>query len=201
LRLEVDPAAPLHTYLGTAEIELARHIRRLARPGLRCFDVGGNDGYYAMALARLTDSDVMSFEFDETSVARMERNLALNPAIAPKIRIMRTYVAHRVVASPRADTLDCLVESGIAFVPDFIKMDVEGAEVGVLTGAREILVGCRPHLVIETHSASLEAQCISLLQSVGYRPSVVEQRRWLREGRGADQNRWLIAEGLPSANQ
>lgn len=197
LRFEVDPAAPLHTYLGTAEIELAGHIRRLARPGLRCFDIGGNDGFYAMALARLTDSDVMSFEFDAASVARMERNLALNPTIANKVRIMKTYVAHEVVASPRTDTLDYLVEAGIAFAPDVIKMDVEGAEAGVLAGARDILDARRPHLVIETHSAALEAQCISILASAGYCPSVVDQRRWLREDRGADQNRWLVAEGHP----
>ena len=41
LRLEVDPAAPVHVYLGTAEVEIASHLRRLERPGVRCFDIGG----------------------------------------------------------------------------------------------------------------------------------------------------------------
>src|ERR1700682_131320 len=41
LRMEVDPAAPVHIYLGTAEVEIARHLRRLATPGARCFDIGG----------------------------------------------------------------------------------------------------------------------------------------------------------------
>jgi hypothetical protein len=195
LRLEIDPRAPLHTYLGTAELEIARYVRRFARPGFRCFDVGGNDGYYAMALARLTGASVISFEFDDAAVARMRSNLALNPQLAGRVRIVQAYVAHEVVASPRAVTLDQLVETGAVFEPDFMKIDVEGAEANVLGGARELLGARHPHLIVETHSVSLEAQCVALLQAAGYSPQIVDQRRRFREARGTAQNRWLIAAG------
>jgi predicted nicotinamide N-methyase len=195
LRIEVDPSAPLHTYLGSAEIEIARHIRRLARPGARCFDVGGHDGYYAMVLARLTGAEVVSFEFDETCTARMRRNLALNPPLGERVRILETYVAHERVESPRADTLDNLLARGDVFAPGLIKIDVEGAETAVLSGATELLRSARPDLVIETHSASLEADCLRLLRSVGYSLQVVSPRRWLAENRGHEQNRWIVAEG------
>jgi FkbM family methyltransferase len=199
LCLEVDPRAPLHTYIGTAEIEIARYIKRFANPGFRCFDVGGHDGYYAMVLARLTSSEVISFEFDETSVARMRRNLTLNPQVAGNIRIVQTYVAHEHVEQPRADTLDSLIEVGETFAPDLIKIDVEGAEASVLTGARRLLTTQRPHVVLETHSAALEEECIEILRSADYVPAVVDQRRWLREDRGTGQNRWLVAEGTSRA--
>jgi FkbM family methyltransferase len=198
LRVEIDAHAPLHTYVGTAELEIARYIKYFARTGSRCFDVGGHDGYYAMALARLTGAEVISFEFDEACVVRMRRNLALNPQLACQISIVQTYVAHERVQSPPADTLDRLIEAGHVFVPDVIKIDVEGAEASVLSGADKLLRGRQPHLVVETHSVSLEGQCIELLESVGYSPMIVDQRRRLRENRGNGQNRWIIAEGRES---
>lgn len=195
LRLEVDPQAPLHTYLGTAEVEIAKYIKQFARAGSRCFDVGGHDAYYAMVLARLTGSEVISFEFDEVCLAGMRRNLALNPQLAGCIRIVATYVAHEQVESPRADTLDSLIEAGRVFEPDLVKIDVEGAEASVLGGAQKLLRLRHPHLVIETHSARLEAHCLELLRSAGYSPEVVNQRRWFREDRGNEQNRWIVAAG------
>jgi hypothetical protein len=195
LRIEVDPKAPLHTYLGTAELEIARHIRRFARPGYRCLDVGGHDGYYALILARLTGAEVVSFEFDQVCVARMRRNLAANPQLAGRVRIVETYVAHEQVREPRADTLDSLIASGELLEPDLIKIDVEGGEASVLGGARTLLAAARPHLVIETHSASIEADCVELLRELGYAPTLVDQRRWLAEHRGETHNRWIVAEG------
>jgi ribosomal protein L11 methylase PrmA len=195
VRLEVDPKASLHTYIGTNEFELAQHIRRLARAGYRCFDIGGNEGYYTLALARLTGAEVVSFEFDERVVTRLRRNLALNPRLAGAVRVVKTYVAHEVVVSPPADTLDHLVMTKAVFEPDLIKIDVEGAEAMVLSGAHQLLRTRHPHIVVETHSVSLESMCLRLLREAGYSPEVVDQRPWLRERRGVEQNRWLIAEG------
>jgi hypothetical protein len=35
-----------------------------------------------------------------------------------------------------------------AVKPDFIKMDVEGAEVGALRGARSVITSCKPRLAV-----------------------------------------------------
>lgn len=195
IRLEVEAGAPLHMYVGTWEMELAPYLRALIRPGTLCFDVGGHDGYYAMLLARLSGAETISFEFDERNVALMRRNLALNPSLAKRVLIHRTYVAHERAESPRADTLDHLIAGREVFVPDMVKIDVEGAETSVLAGASHLLVARKPHLIIETHSESLEQDCVRLLEDVGYRPAVVDQRRWLREHRGSGHNRWLVARG------
>jgi len=197
LRMEVDPNAPIHIYLGIAEIEIARHIRRLATPGCRCFDIGGHNAYYAMVLARLTAQPVTSFDFDPVGIARMRRNLALNPQIAPLVQVQELYVSFETNAAVNADTLDAFIARQRAPSPGLIKIDVEGAEAGVLHGARELLQS-RPHLVIETHGAEVERECVDILTPFGYRPLIVTQRRWLREHRPAD-NRWLIAEGQPTA--
>jgi hypothetical protein len=195
LRLEVDEHAPVQVYLGTAEVEIARHIRRLACPGLRCFDVGGHNAYYAMVLARLTDRPVVSFEFDPAGVERMRRNLALNPELAPLVDIREHYLSYETSDATGAAALDDVVARDGLAPPDLLKIDVEGAEAGVLQGAAEVLRR-RPHLVIETHGHAVERACVDVLAPLGYRPLVVTQRRWLREHRAGD-NRWLVAQGDP----
>lgn len=196
LRVAVQPGqtASLHLYLGTAEAELAPHIRRLVRPGTRCLDVGGNNAYYAMIFARRSGTEVVSIDFDPEAIALARRNLALNPELAPLIRLQRSYVAERSVPQEGIATLDELLEQGTIERPDLIKMDIEGSELAVLQGATRLLAEHRPSLIIETHTADLERGVGDLLIAAGYRVTIVGQRRWLREGRPAAHNRWLVAE-------
>lgn len=194
LSLEVDRRSTLHLYLGTAEIEIARHLRAFARPGHRVFDVGSNNGYYAIALSRLTGAEAAAFDFADEHVQRIHRNLARNPPATRLVHVVQAYVCATVDPAQGADTLDHVAER--LFLPDLIKVDVEGAEVGVLDGARSILAERRPHIVVETHSAELERQCAQQLTGHGYRPLVIHQRRLLREGRPNPHNRWLVAAGL-----
>ena len=192
LRLEVDPAAPVHVYLGTAEVEIAAHLRRLARPGVRCFDIGGHNAYYAMVLARLTGEPVTSFEFDPEGIARMTRNLALNPGLAGRVRVQQAYLADADDAAAGAARLDTLVEELDLPWPGLLKIDVEGAEAAVLRGAPRVL-DHRPAVVIETHGARVEGECAELLAARGYRVRVVSQRARLKEHRAPD-NRWIVGE-------
>jgi methyltransferase FkbM-like protein len=195
LTLIVTPGIAAHEYLGTTELEIAGHIRRLATPGVRSFDIGGEVGYYALVLARLTGAQVTTFEFRPDAIARIERNLECNPALAGQVTVFPAYVAAERAADPRCETLDHLVDAGLVHAPDLIKIDVEGAEANVLRGAAGVLASARPHVIVETHSRGVEDDCVAQLRAVGYAPLIVDQRGWLRERRGAGHNRWLIAEG------
>jgi predicted RNA methylase len=196
LRVEVQPGqtASLHLYLGTAEAEIAPHFRRLVTPGMRCVDIGGNNAYYALILARMTATEVVSIDFDEAAIALGERNLALNPELGTRVRVQRCYVAAEVAPERGIETLDHLVAGGAIAAPDFLKIDVEGGELEVLRGAAQTLRSARPRLIVETHGHAVESAVAELLIAAGYRVLVVNQRRRLREGRPLEGNRWLVAE-------
>jgi precorrin-6B methylase 2 len=196
LRLEGDPRTTLHVYLGTAEIEIAGHLRRLARPGYVCFDVGSNNGYYALALTRLTGVGAVAFEFAPEGLERIRRNLARNGALGQSVRLVEAYVTSVVDPDQQASTLDQLSED-LETRPDLLKIDVEGAELDVLRGADRLLAQRHPHVVVETHGPEVEAGCVEVLRHHGYAPLVRNQRRRFREGRPNPHNRWLIAAGDP----
>lgn len=196
IRLEVDADAPLHKYIGTAEIELRRWIRRFAQPGAVCLDVGSYDAHIALILTRMTSAPVWSFEFKTDRLARMHRNLKLNPAISGRVHIIQSFISNQNIGGPEpVDSLDKLVEDGRIPVPDFIKMDVEGAELEALHGALRLLRERKPHMLVETHTRQLGTECMTLLASAGYAPKEIPQRKILREHRGTEQNQWIAAEG------
>jgi FkbM family methyltransferase len=69
-------------------------------------------------------------------------------------------------------TLDALAEQ--CGDPDLVKIDTEGHEVQVLRGARRLLAGRKPRLIVEYHTAGLKAECIGILEAEGYDVEIVE---------------------------
>ena len=195
LRLEADPDVPLTAYLGIFEWELDRHVRALCRPGTRAFDVGGYNGYYALAFSRLSGAPVICLDSDEAACDRIRRTCRANGHVGARILVRETYAAWEINEAQNCTTLDALAAERDGFVPDLVKIDVEGAELSVLGGMPELLAQRRPHLIVEVHSAELERQCGDLLLSQGYAPLVVTQRRRARQRGRGEHNRWLVARG------
>lgn len=178
-------------YLGLYEIELNSHLRRIARPGYRSFDIGAQYGYDALLLARLTGAAVVSVEADPTLVPEITESVARNSGLAPI-----TVVAGFVCAQDAGDHVSIDELASKHFVPDLIKMDIEGGEFDALEGASGVLAKRHPALLLEVHSKDLEWDCLALLRQAGYDPpTIVDPRRWLPDHRVADHNRWLIFQG------
>lgn len=69
--------------------------------------------------------------------------------------------------------IDGLIASGALPAPDFLKIDVEGAEVDLLRGATKLLSSDRPlAIVLSTHTADLHDSCCTTLRGAGF--SIVE---------------------------
>jgi Methyltransferase FkbM domain len=190
IRLEIDFEKQTKLWLGLYETELNNHLQRLCRPGARCFDVGGNVGFDALVLAKLSGRPVISFEADPEITERLRRNVTANPSLSVDVRC--AYVG--AASEDGVVAIDDVAFTGGGFVPDFIKIDVDGGEEDVLRGAERVLRERRPDVIVETHSPELEESCAEILCAAGYSPLVVSQRRWLRDYRPTEHNRWLVAE-------
>jgi FkbM family methyltransferase len=141
------------------------------QPGDTVLDIGGCWGDTALYFARRAGPEgrVFTFEFDPGNLEIMRMNLALNPELAERIEVVEAalwsesgvelpFVAGgrmtRVgvggdggrAAAVSTVTLDELVDRiGIERV-DFVKMDVEGAELEVIGGADRMLRRSQPKL-------------------------------------------------------
>jgi hypothetical protein len=152
------------------------------------FDVGAQHGYDSLAIAKRTGAAVAAFECDAECLDGMRASFALNPLLAPLIHPVQATVGTHVGGLG----LDDWAYNG-GFVPDFIKLDIEGGELEALRSAERILSDRHPALVVEVHAEQLERDTGALLMGYGYRPLVVSQRRLWPDRRPAKHNRWLVA--------
>jgi hypothetical protein len=202
LMVELDLRHWSALYLGLYEIELNTHLRALCQPGYDAFDVGGQNGYDALVMAKLTGGEVISFECDSDLCERMRRSFAANPALAGRLDVVEGFVAATTSPDRRTVALDDVAFGDDGFVPDVVKVDIEGGELDALRGASRLLNTRRPHFLVETHSAQLERDCADLLSEARYEITHVAPRRWLKDNRPTtEHNGWLVARGSPRATR
>ncbi|MFZ5502772.1 MAG: FkbM family methyltransferase [Pseudomonadota bacterium] len=144
-----------------------------AEAGNVVIDAGGCWGDTALYFAHEVGEagKVYSFEFLPENLAIFERNISLNPELQPRINLVKMPLwsksgeqlfveargpATRVVASTRMPdairietlAIDDLVRRENLERVDFIKMDIEGAELESLRGAENTIRQFRPRLAI-----------------------------------------------------
>jgi FkbM family methyltransferase len=175
-----------------AEIEAAR---ARVRPGTTAIDVGANVGIFTVPLALAVGAAgrVIAVEPAPDNVAALRRNIALNNlgnvdvhpiALAaepgevllrlgadPAFHSTATVVRSRDAADAtlvRAQTLDTLWREAGSPEVSFLKIDTEGAEHAVLTGAPELLGTCRMPILLEAKDEQRRAELDRLLEQYGY---------------------------------
>lgn len=183
MRLSLKEYPDGSMYFGVYEVATVRLLRSLLQTGDTVIDVGGNIGYVALQCARLVGprGAVHTFEPVADTADRLAENVVLNGldsvvhihraavGAEPGEVVMHTfggdggtrhvlasmkplYAEHHELRAP-VQVLDETITGAVRL----IKVDVEGAEVGVIRGARRIIADCRPHLVIENNPRTLAA--------------------------------------------
>ena len=214
--------------LGLYEPEAMQSIRRLVKVGDCCIDVGANLGYYTISLANWVGPSgfVVAFEPFPGNFAILEKNVHLNrlqnvrlePSALSDCKgsLQLIYgVEEQFSATPsvggyavegdrvsiKVPTLqldDYVAELGRA--PDFIKIDVEGAELAVLEGARRTLAAVRPILLVEIHGWGTDEseKILHVLSELHYDTHVVGKKG--RERVVLCTSRQGTSRGLPEGD-
>lgn len=193
-------------WLGTYERETQRVLKRLIEPGAVVYDLGANVGFFTLLASKLAGAAgvVYAFEPLPRNIELLERHVQLNRASNVRVMPLAVTATSGVArfaraANPsmgglaeegdvevRTDSIDALVGSGVIRPPTFLKIDVEGAEDGVLAGAKQVLREHRPDILLSAHGYRKHETCSSLLQDLGY------ALRDLRDGH-ADGNYVVLA--------
>lgn len=180
-------------YVGTWEIEFSNALSAAIQPGWVCYDIGGYKGYYAGIMALRGASKVFVFEPMPENILRIERLIKLNPKLNIELqkvavsdtdgnavfKVMKEATMGKLEKSSFEGSQDVLQEIPVQCVrldtlvnhhqfpvPDFIKIDVEGAEVYVLEGALHVLAKFKPMLMIEIHSVDIGRRVYEMLSPI-----------------------------------
>ena len=179
-------------WLGTWELDFAKSLKSLIKSGFVCYDIGGYKGYYAGIMALSGSKDVFIFEPMPSNANAINQLIALNlklPIELHQIAIsdisgeaefkfmsedtmgkltksaFEKDVSSENVCKVVSKSLDDFISCGYP-EPDFIKIDVEGAEEFVLKGGIELLNRKKPILLIEIHSSEIGMRCYKILSDI-----------------------------------
>jgi FkbM family methyltransferase len=197
--IQVDTAFSIeYQMLSGAYCPRVQHfIKKYARPGAVCFDVGANVGAITLGLAQMVSPGGKVFAFEPGPYCtRLVANLRLNPALADLVVPCRLGLGDRAgslfwaedpavrgngILRPQGEvevpvvTLDQFFREQKLSRLDFLKIDVNGLDHEVLVGARETIQAHRPVIYYGTHAdwAALRGDDVlqktaALLRSCGY---------------------------------
>ena len=194
LWVKVNPRTGAHIVEGSSELPVQKAFQEHLRPGMVFYDLGANIGFFSLLGARLVGSvgKVFSFEADPDVAMRLRANTLRNNfahitvvenavwSYSGPVNFIRADATQSpdrglgfVTSAPDRDTVQIAGVSLDDYTrrfppPDFIKCDVEGAEVEVMRGARQLLRTKRPIVLCEIHSEENRQALLKEFDHAGY---------------------------------
>jgi len=192
LRYRIFADYGLGPVFGRWEPAAQRWLVKLLEPGMVAYDIGANYGIHTLLLARCVGvhGRVCAFEPDPQIRAALEEAIQLNhfdnvtvaacaasdlTGRASFQRGAHAGAGHLVAGDPATDTMtvDTITLDNFVFrdghpAPNLIKIDVEGAESSVLSGALRVLAEFHPALLIDLHTPWEDIAVGEILLRHGY---------------------------------
>jgi FkbM family methyltransferase len=193
--LHLNPRTGLDTLRGAGEPEVQDALRSYLRSGMTFYDLGANIGFFSLMAARRVGEQgrVVAFEADPEMAARLREHIARNKFDWVTVEEKAVWSEASTVLFERVDparspdrglghvanaasgntikveavSLDEFARTS-ATSPDFIKCDVEGAEVEVFRGAQRLLAEKRPGILCEIHSEENRRALVAEFARFGY---------------------------------
>jgi FkbM family methyltransferase len=161
---------------GTWEPDVVGTVASKVKAGMTAIDIGAHIGYYTLLLAKCVGPTgrVISFEPLPVNFALLEQNVRLNGLQHVQMNAQAVFSRNEELTITVPDQAPNSGDASVVFAqgkthfrvsaitldsfchstglrPDFLKMDVEGAEYDVLLGAKETVAQFRPKMLIELH--------------------------------------------------
>ncbi|MBZ5698578.1 MAG: FkbM family methyltransferase [Acidobacteriia bacterium] len=183
-------------WLGSYEHDKQRQFQKAIKPGDVVYDVGANAGFYSLLASILVGEKghVYAFEPLPANLRNLRKHMELN-------RVGNCTIIESAVSSsdgeaafdPSADrytghlsaagnihvrtvTLDTLASRHEIRPPDFMKIDIEGAEYDCLLGCAQTIRAYRPIICLATHGRGIHNACLKLLAEWKYEVASLDER-------------------------
>jgi hypothetical protein len=136
---------------GFHEPHTTRVVQQLLITAMTFFDVGAHVGQYTLLAAGLVgrEGHVHSFEPDARSFRLLDHNVSINRLDNVKLNNCAVTSDRGTGPSASRRSLDDYVTERAIEHVDLIKIDIDGGELDVLHGSRQVLSRLRPTLIVE----------------------------------------------------
>ena len=185
-------------YFNMMEQEQTAAFAATVKKGDVFFDIGANVGYYTLLASRQVgrEGKVVAFEPVVRNLSHLYRHLELNKASNVTVisaacsdsislasfssgeNFAMGHIAGDNIPKENIQIVPTVSVDAVAqktgISPDVMKIDVEGAELAVLEGARATLLAARPKIFLSTHSDALRETCLAYLHELGYTYRVMD---------------------------
>jgi len=174
----------LSILLNLSEPEQLDAAKRLTPANGICFDIGANVGFYSLLFAKYS-KHVFAFEPVPRNIGYLWRMLEVNGvrnvtivpcAVSDSTRLFSFQMGenyalgrlhHRGEQPIAVVSLDDFIVA-YKVVPSLLKIDVEGEEMSVLKGAKNLLSNNKPVILLSTHKQELRFKCLEFLEGIKY---------------------------------
>lgn len=174
-------------WFGTFGYEKQILFSKMIKRDSVVFDIGANAGFHTLLFSGLVGDKgrVFAFEPSARNIRYLKQHLELNgcgnvkvieAAVSDKngfaflkegIGGLYDHLAKEGDYKVKTFSLDDLVLKD-AVPPDYIKINAEGSEMLILSGAQNILTEYSPTIFLSVHNDDLRNQCRTFLETLNY---------------------------------
>lgn len=194
-------------WYGEYEKPLGTVLKNLLRDDTTFIDIGANIGYFSLLVAKSAPNGrIVAFEPVSYLFEALQKNIALNyirniqpvkTAIGEKEEDRLIYLSARdndgMSSLHKPENYSGINEivkvipldswfAGSGFTKiDIIKIDVEGYELAVLQGMKEVLILFQPHILLELNPVTLSyfsltpENVLSYISQLSYKPFIISE--------------------------
>jgi FkbM family methyltransferase len=183
-------------WLGSYEHSKQKLFQKTVKSGDVVYDVGANAGFYALLASVLAGEEghVYAFEPLPENLNNLRKHLEMNRVknctlidvavssangeamFDPSGDCSEAHLSRSGSVHVRTAALDTFVSRREIRPPNFMKIDIEGAEYDCLQGCVETIRTFRPIIFLATHGQDIHDACLRLLAELNYEVESLDER-------------------------